>query len=67
MFQISFLLCKDQSVLLLTFFRNCTKQIFSVLMKNCQQESKHVRQKHFRFYRLAICPPSLAKTQQIEP
>ena len=33
-------------------------------MKNCQWESKHVRQKHFRFYRLEICPPSLAKTQR---
>ena len=30
------LVCKDQSELLLTLFRNCTKQIFSVLMKNCQ-------------------------------
>ena len=28
---------------------------------------KHVRQKHFRFYRLAVCPPSLAKTQQKQP
>ena len=54
------------NVLLLTLFRNCTRQILSVLMKNCQweTESKHVRQIHFRFYRLAICPPSLAKTQR---
>ena len=35
-------------------------------MKNCQweTESNHVRQKHFRSYRLAIWPPSLAKTQR---
>ena len=52
--------------LLLTLFRNCTRHFFSVLMKNCQweTESKHVRQIHFRCYRLAICPPSLAKTQR---
>ena len=35
-------------------------------MKNCQWETegKHVRQIHFRFYRLGICPPSLTKTQR---
>ena len=37
------LVCKDQSVLLLTLFRNCTRQIFSVLMKNCQWESNETR------------------------
>ena len=37
------LVCKDQSVLLLTLFRNCTRQFFSVLMKNCQWESNETR------------------------
>ena len=38
--------------MLLTLFRNSKRQIFSVLMK---WDSKHVRQKHFRFYVPPIC------------
>ena len=59
------LACKDQSVLLLNCSETVQSKFFLFWWKTANDKAmEHVRQKHFRFYRLAVCPPSLAKTQQ---
>ena len=59
------LVCKDQSLLLLNCSEIVQSNFFLFWWKTANEKAmKHVRQKHFRFYRLAVCPPSLAKTQR---